>query len=116
MKAGANRVVKPYELGGVRMAEILLRPGVMDFIDVVAGNNKIDLQIEEITVNKGSSMDKKTLADLPIRSDLNVIIVSIQNEEKGLFIYNPKGDTIVDEGNKLIAIGERANLEKLKNL
>ena len=116
MKAGANRVVKPYELGGVRMAEILLRPGVMDFIDVVAGNNKIDLQIEEITVNKGSLMDKKTLADLPIRSDLNVIIVSIQNEEKGLFIYNPKGDTIVDEGNKLIAIGERANLEKLKNL
>ncbi len=116
MKAGANRVVKPYELGGVRMAEILLRPGVMDFIDVVAGNNKIDLQIEEITVNKGSSMDKKTLAELPIRSDLNVIIVSIQNEDKELFIYNPKGDTIVDEGNKLIAIGERANLEKLKIL
>ncbi len=116
MKAGANRVVKPYELGGVRMAEILLRPGVMDFIDIVAGNNKIDLQIEEITVKKGSSMDKKTLANLPIRSDLNVIIVSIQNEEKGLFIYNPKGDTIVDEGNKMIAIGERDNLEKLKNL
>ena len=116
MKAGANRVVKPYELGGVRMAEILLRPGVMDFIDVVAGHNKVDLQIEEITVKKGSSMDKKTLADLPIRSDLNVIIVSIQNEDKELFIYNPKGDTIVDEGNKLIAIGERANLEKLKNL
>ncbi|NNG26710.1 MAG: TrkA family potassium uptake protein [Ignavibacteriaceae bacterium] len=116
LKAGANRVVKPYELGGVRMAEILLKPGVMDFIDVVAGNNKIDLQIEEITVKKGSSMDKKTLAELPVRSDLNIIIVSIQNEDKGLFIYNPKGDTIVDEGNKLIAIGERDNLEKLKNL
>ena len=116
IKAGANRVVKPYELGGVRMAEILLKPGVMDFIDVVAGNNKIDLQIEEITVKKGSSMDKKTLADLPIRSDLNIIIVSVQNEDKGLFIYNPKGNTVVDEGNKLIAIGERANLEKLKNL
>jgi voltage-gated potassium channel len=116
IKAGANRVVKPYELGGVRMAEIVLRPGVMDFIDVVAGNNKVDLQIEEISVKKGSSMDKKTLAELPIRSDLNVIIVSIQNEDKGIFIYNPKGDTVVDEGNKLIAIGERANLEKLKNL
>jgi len=116
MKAGANRVVKPYELGGVRMAEILLKPGVMDFIDVVASNNKIDLQIEEITVKKGSSMNKKTLADLPIRSDLNVIIVAIQNEEKGIFIYNPTGDTVVDEGNKMIAIGERANLEKLKKL
>ena len=62
------------------MAEILLRPGVMDFIDVVAGNKKVDIQIEEITVRKGSLMHKKTLAELPLRTDLNVIIVSIQNE------------------------------------
>ncbi len=116
LKAGADRVVKPYELGGVRMAEILLRPGVMDFIDVVAGNKKVDIQIEEITVRKGSSMHKKTLAELPLRTDLNVIIVSVQNEEKEIFIYNPKSDTIVDEGNKLIAIGEKASLDKLKEL
>lgn len=116
-KAGADRVVKPYELGGTRMAEILLRPGVMDFIDVVAGNKKIDIQIEEITVKTGSSMHKKTLAELPaLRNELNVIIVAIQNEEKGIFIYNPKGDTIVDEENKLIAIGEPLSLGKLKEL
>ena len=117
LKAGADRVVKPYELGGTRMAEILLHPGVMDFIDVVAGNKKIDLQIEEITVKKGSLMHKKTLAELPaLRNELNVIIVAIQNEEKGIFIYNPKSDTIVDEGNKLIAIGEHSSLDKLKEL
>jgi voltage-gated potassium channel len=117
LKAGADRVVKPYELGGTRMAEILLRPGVMDFIDVVAGNKKMDIQIEEIAVKEGSSMHKKTLAELPaLRNELNVIIVAIQNEEKGIFIYNPKSDTIVDEGNKLIAIGEPSSLDKLKEL
>jgi voltage-gated potassium channel len=116
IKAGADRVVKPYELGGVRMAEILLRPGVMDFIDVVAGNKKVDIQIEEITVKQGSSMHKKSLGELPLRSELNVIIVSIQNEEKEIFIYNPTSDTIIDEGNKLIAIGESANLNMLKEL
>ncbi|GBD88966.1 voltage-gated potassium channel Kch [bacterium BMS3Abin03] len=116
LKAGADRVVKPYELGGVRMAEILLRPGVLDFIDVVVGKKNLDLQIEEITVKKGSSMHGKTLAELPLRKELNIIIVSIQNEERGIFIYNPKSDTIVDEGNKMIAIGERASLDKLKNL
>lgn len=116
LKAGADRVVKPYELGGHRMAEILLRPGVMDFIDVVAGKKKVDLNIEEITVKKGSSMHKKTLAELPLRTEFNVIIVAIQNEEKGIFIYNPKSDTIVDEGNKLIAIGERSSLDKLREL
>ena len=115
IKAGANRVVKPYELGGSRMAEIVLRPGVLDFIDVVYGSKKVDIHIEEITVKKGSKMHKKTLAELPLRSEFNTIIVAIQNEDKGIFIYNPKGDTIVDEGNKLIAIGEEANLDKLRD-
>ncbi len=114
LKAGANRVVKPYELGGSRMAEIVLRPGVLDFIDVVYGSNKVDIHIEEITVKKGSRMHGKALADLPLRSEFNTIIVAIQNEEKGIFLYNPKGETIVDEGNKLIAIGEEANLDKLR--
>ncbi len=113
-KAGADRVINPYELGGVRMASLLLRPGVADFIEIVSANRNIDLQIEEIVVKHGSKMDKKTLAELPIRTEFNAIIISIQNDEKGIFIYNPKGDTIVDEGNKLMAIGERANLEKLK--
>jgi voltage-gated potassium channel len=114
-KAGADRVVKPYELGGYRMASLLLRPGVADFIEIVAANRNIDLQIEEIVVKKGSKMHKKTLAELPIRNEFNTIIVSIQNDDKGIFVYNPKGNTIVDEGNKLIAIGERKNLEKLKD-
>jgi len=113
-KAGADRVVKPYELGGVRMASLLLRPGVADFIEIVAANRNLDLQIEEIVVKKGSRMHKKTLAELPIRTEFNTIIVSIQNDEKGIFVYNPKGNTVVDEGNKLIAIGEKNNLEKLK--
>ena len=61
-------------------------------------------------------MNKKTLAELPLRTELNIIIVAIQNEEKGIFVYNPKSDTVVDEGNKLIAIGERDNLTKLSTL
>lgn len=113
-KAGADRVVKPYELGGVRMASLLLRPGVADFIEIVAANRNLDLQIEEIVVKKGSRMHKKTLAELPIRTEFNTIIISIQNDEKGIFVYNPTGSTLVDEGNKLIAIGEKNNLEKLK--
>lgn len=115
LKAGADRVVKPYELGGVRMASLMLRPGVADFIEIVAANRNLDLQIEEIVVRKGSKMHKKNLAELPIRTEFNTIIVSIQNDEKGIFVYNPTGNTVVDEGNKLIAIGEKNNLERLKD-
>ncbi len=115
IRAGADRVVKPYELGGVRMASLLLRPGVADFIEIVAANRNLDLQIEEIVVRKGSKMKEKKLSELPIRTEFNTIIVSIQNDEKGTFVYNPQGDAIIDEGNKLIAIGEKKNLQGLKN-
>ena len=114
-KAGADRVVKPYELGGVRMASLLLRPGVADFIEIVAANRNLDLQVEEIVVKKGSNMNQKKLSELPIRTKFNVIVISIQNDEKGTFVYNPQGDTVIDEGNKLIAIGEKKNLELLKD-
>jgi voltage-gated potassium channel len=114
-KAGANRVVKPYEIGGNRMAELLLRPGVIEFIDVVARERNVDLSMEELAVNERSSLIGKTLAELPIRKDLNIIIVSI-NKLKGGFIYNPKSSTVIEQNDKLIALGDKVNLAELSKL
>lgn len=114
-KAGANRVVKPYEIGGNRMAELLLRPGVIEFIDVVARERSVDLSMEEFSVNEKSKLVGKSLAELPIRKDLNIIIVSI-NKLKGGFIYNPKSSTVIEKDDKLIALGENANLAGLSKL
>ena len=114
-KAGANRVVKPYEIGGNRMAELLLRPGVIEFIDVVARERSVDLSMEEFMVNEKSELIGKSLAELPIRKELNIIIVSI-NKLKGGFIYNPKSPTIIEKDDKLIALGEKANLSELSKL
>jgi voltage-gated potassium channel len=114
-KAGANRVVKPYEIGGNRMAELLLRPGVIEFIDVVARERNVDLSMEELAVSEKSSLIGKTLAELPIRKDLNIIIVSI-NKLKGGFIYNPKSSTVIEQNDKLIALGEKVNLAALSKL
>ena len=114
-KAGANRVVKPYEIGGNRMAELLLRPGVIEFIDVVAREKNVDLSMEELAVSEKSNLIGKTLAELPIRKDLNIIIVSI-NKLKGGFIYNPKSSTVIEQNDKLIALGEKVNLAELSKL
>ncbi len=114
-KAGADRVVKPYEAGGTWMASLLLRPAVIDFIDVVARENNVDLNIEEFLVNEKSPLVNKTLAESPIRKDLNVIIVSIQKPD-GKFIYNPGSSTKIGTGDKLVALGEEINLKNLKNM
>ncbi len=116
MKAGADRVVKPYELGGNRMVQLLLRPNVMDFIDVVAHSEKgVDIALEEINVHSSSKLNGATLAESPIRKDLNIMIIAIVKED-GNFLYNPKSSTVIEEGNKLIAIGENDNLARLTEL
>lgn len=112
MKAGADRVVKPYELGGNRMVQLLMRPGVIDFIDGVARDHDTAISLEEITVCEGSSLIGKTLANSTIRRDLDIIIVAI-NSADGVFRYNPKSDTEIKLNDKLIAIGESGNLNKL---
>jgi voltage-gated potassium channel len=115
MKAGASRVVKPYEIGGTRMAELLLRPGVIEFIDSIAREKNVDLNIEEVIVHPESTLVNKTLNELPIRKDLNIIIVSIY-KKSGKFIYNPLSSARIEAGDKLIAIGENSTLQKLNKM
>lgn len=113
-KAGADRVVKPYELGGNRMVQLLLRPGVTEFIDVVARKRGREFDIEEITVGPKSNLIGKTLAQSPIRKDLNIIIVAVNRGTE--FIFNPKSETTIANNDILIAIGEQANLKELEKL
>ena len=111
-KAGADRVVKPYELGGNRMVQLLLRPGVIDFIENVARDKNIDIGLEEILVSEQSSLVGKSLIDSPIRKEMNIIIVAIY-KEAGKFLYNPQGKTEIAANDKLIAIGEIKDLAVL---
>jgi voltage-gated potassium channel len=115
LKAGANRVVKPYETAGTKMAELLLRPGVIEFIDVVARDKKVDLNIEEVLVTDRSPLANKALAESPIRKTLNIIVVTV-NKSDGTFVYNPTSTTILQPGDRVIALGEKANLLKLSKL
>lgn len=112
-KAGADRVVKPYELGGNRMLYLLLKPGVIEFIDGIARSENLKISLEEITIENDSSLIGKQLKESPIREELNIIVVSLHRKEGG-FIYNPRGDTVLREGDKLIAIGDKTNLVKLE--
>lgn len=115
LKAGADRVVKPYELGGNRMVQLLLRPGVTDFIEGVARKKEVDISLEQIIVCEGSSLVGLTLAESPIRSEMNIIVIAIDKSE-GKFVYNPQSSSKIEVGDKLIAIGQIENLNKLTTL
>ncbi|NOX37946.1 MAG: potassium channel protein [Calditrichaeota bacterium] len=114
-RAGADRVVKPYEIGGTRIAQVLLRPGVVDFIDLVTRERGVDLNFEEIQVQPHSPLIGKTLLETPLRKELNIIVIAIFRKD-GTFIYNPTSSTVVQEGDRLIAIGSAKALQQLNNL
>lgn len=115
LKAGATRVVKPYETAGTKIAELLLRPGMIDFFDIAMRDRTVDLNIEEFVVLQSSPLAKRTLAESSIRRLTNVIIVAI-NRPDGKFIFNPESSVQLDTGDKLIALGERKNLIELHKL
>ncbi len=110
--AGADRIVMPYELGSSRMVQLLLRPGVSDFVEGVVRSKNVDISLEEIIVQKNSKLAGLTLAESPLRSELNIIVIAI-DKANNQFIYNPKSSTKIEVGDKLIAIGQIENLNKL---
>lgn len=113
LKAGADRVVLPYEIGGYRITQALLRPIVVDFIDEVFSRSDLGLGIEEVKIVEESKLVGKSIAESEIRSDFNTIIVGIYRDS-GKLIYNPRSDTMIEKKDILIVIGEIKKLDKLQ--
>ncbi|MCK5914422.1 MAG: potassium channel protein [Desulfuromusa sp.] len=112
MRAGANKVISPYTIGASRMAQAILRPAVVDFIDIATGPENIELQMEEIPIAIESSLVGKNLMQSGIRKELGLIIIGIKHAEK--MIFNPDATTIIEAGDTLIALGEYPDIQKLE--
>ena len=114
IRAGANRVVAPTIIGGHRMAMALTKPAVGDFLDSVTAND-LELGFEQLEVSAGSSLVDRKLSETVIRSELNIVIVSIRRSD-GQSIFNPSGEARIQSGDMLIAIGHPESLVKLTAL
>jgi voltage-gated potassium channel len=115
MRAGASRVVSPYVIGGIRVAQAVLRPNVVDFIELATRTEHMELQIEETLVAGGSRLAGATLRDSQLRQDLGIILVAIK-KQAGEMLFNPPPDTILLGGDTLITLGHRERLDELEKL
>jgi voltage-gated potassium channel len=114
IRAGANRVVAPTIIGGHRMAMALTKPAVGDFLDSVTANH-LELGFEQLEVDPVSSLVDRKLSETVIRSELNIVIVSIRRDD-GEIIFNPSGESKIEGGDMLIAIGNPESLSRLNAL
>jgi voltage-gated potassium channel len=114
-RAGANRVVSPYAIGGFRVSQAVLRPAVVDFIELATRTDYLDLQIEEVSIAAGSRLADKTLQEGKVRREFGIIIVAIKKAD-GSMVFNPPGDAFMIAGDTLIALGHRQQLDQLEAL
>jgi voltage-gated potassium channel len=114
-RAGANKVISPYSIGGLRMAQAILRPNVMDFIELATQRQHLELQLEEIKVGPHSHLLNTTLKDSEIRQKLGLIIVAIKTA-KGKMIFNPPPEAKIEKSDVLIALGETKDLNQLEEM
>ena len=115
LRAGANKVAMPYLIGGHKMAQIITKPAVTDFLDFTVQNREMDLEMEELLVDEKSALNGVALINSNIRQDTNVIIVAIRKKD-GEMVFNPSSQTSIEAGDTLISLGNREDLEKLSTI
>jgi voltage-gated potassium channel len=114
-RAGATRVVAPYVIGGARIAQAILRPSVLDFIDVATRTEHIELQLEEVIIAEGGRLAGRTLGRCELRTRHNVIVVAIEKPGRPTS-FNPPDDVVLDAGDTLVMLGHRERLDEVERL
>ena len=115
LKAGANRVINPYERSGLMMARVLLRPRLVDFLEEITRGAGLEVTFEEVPVAEGSSLAGLTLRESPIRRELDIIVTAIFRPD-GSKVFNPRPDEVIRPGAVLIVMGRPEALDRLLEL
>ncbi len=113
MMAGADKALTPHMIGGMRMAQMVLRPTVTDFLELA--HHGEDLQMEEICIREGSELIGRNLITSEIRPRFNLIIIAI-GKKSGSMTFNPGPTEVLEQGDVLVAVGKHANFEQLEGV
>lgn len=112
-RAGADKVISPYEIGADRMANVILRPNVDQFMDQILGGTTQDHVFDEVKIFEGSDLADKTLAQAQIRQKYFVVIIAIIPDDKENIRFNPGSNDKISVGDSLIVLGD---IERIKHL
>ena len=112
VRAGADRVVSPYQIGGLQLAQTALRPAVVDFVQIATSSENLELNMEQVRIHEGASLAGRSIVDASLRQRFGVVVVGIQRAD-GRMEFNPAPDTTMHAGDHLVVLG---HLDKLREL
>jgi voltage-gated potassium channel len=114
-RAGADRVISPYQIGASHMAQTALRPAVVDFITLATSSEHLDLSMEQVHVAKESALVGRRIVDAGIRQRFGVIIVAIKRAD-GSMEFNPPPEAVIQAGDEMVVLGRPNNVKALEEV
>src|SRR5439155_3138618 len=112
-RAGADRVISPYAIGGVQIAQTALRPAVVDFVELATSSDNLELAMEEIPISPTSPLVNQSILNANLRQRFGAIVVGIQRHDRRIE-FNPSPDADIRAGDKLVVLGRPDSLEELE--
>ena len=110
VRAGADRVVNPYQLGGFRLAHLVVKPTIVNFFDASPGSG--DLQLDQSSLRSSSPVVGRTLAEADFRRHWGPSVVAIQR--KGEVVSNPESDFQLQTGDVVVVFGSSAQIAQFE--
>ena len=114
MRAGASRVISPYQIGAVQIAQTALRPAVVDFVALATSSDSLDLMMEEVTIVERSPLANQSILQANLRQRYGVIVIGIERVDRRME-FNPEPDTAIRAGDKLVVLGRPDSLKQLES-
>jgi len=113
-RAGADRAISPYAIGGHRLAHLILSPTVVDFFETALRRGDESLNIEALAVGAESAAAGRTLEALAVRQATGATVLAVMRD--GNPVVNPPGDMALAAGDRLLALGTREQLERVERV
>jgi voltage-gated potassium channel len=113
VRAGADRVISPYQIGGQQLAQTALRPAVVDFVQIATSSDNLELNMEQVLIGEGSPLSGRTLVEANLRQRFGVIVVGIQRAD-GRMEFNPPADASMQPGDFIVVLGRADSLRELE--
>ena len=114
LRAGADKVISPYYIGARQMANMVLRPTVIDFLDLTVHAGSLGLRLEELEVPESATFVNMTLMDSGIRKKYDLIVVVIKRKGENEMLFNPSHLTAIKAGDIIIVLGEYDSIKRLE--
>lgn len=113
VRAGADRVLSPYQIGGLQLAQTALRPAVVDFVQLATSSDNLDLNMEQVEIGADAPLAGRSIIDANLRQRFGVVVVGIQRAG-GAMEFNPPPESVMHVGDFLVVLGQAKNLRELE--